>query len=169
MKNVFPALFALFVLAACNPRDTDRRGPTEFTYNNTTYEVPNGYLIDFGANGNATYDWDLYLTSESISKGGFFGLTGTGDYIYLDLNVSNPDGLLAGTYNWSATRDDFSVVVGTTALDYNLGTFEGTAIDAVDGTVDISILGITTTITFTLTLADGNTVSGTWSGTLDHV
>lgn len=174
MNQVYPVLFALFAVAAftsCNPRDDDDDfgGPTEFTYNDTTYDVPNGYLISFGDNGSGIYDLDVYLTSESITPGGPFGITGIGDYTYLDLNVSNEDRPLAGNYNWSATRQDFSLVVGTLALDYNLGTFEGNALDARDGTVNIRIRANNTTITFNLTLSDGSTVTGEWSGVLENV
>lgn len=105
MNQVYYVLFTLFafsVLTSCNPRDDDDDfgGPSEFTHNDTTYDIPNGYLIDFGTNGSGIHDWDVYLTSESITQGGAFGITGIGNYIYLDLNVSSSERLLAGNYSW---------------------------------------------------------------------
>jgi hypothetical protein len=71
MKNFFFALIAMVaftVFSGCNKDDDDMGVKNEFTYDGTTYSIPNGYLSSLGANGNGTFDYDIYLTTASITK-----------------------------------------------------------------------------------------------------
>jgi len=91
-----------------------------------------------------------------------------GDYVYLDLNSISTTGLVAGTYNWSNSRTGFSIVPGSaTYLNYDFSAFTETTLAATAGTVDIAISSTETTVTFSLTFADGKTVTGEWKGVLD--
>lgn len=173
MKNLFFALIAMIaftVFSGCN-KDDDDMGTTvknEFTYDGTKHSIAKGYLSSLGSNGNGTFDYDIFLTTAGITKGGAAGLTGMGDYVYLDLNSISTTGLVAGTYNWSNSRTDFSVVPGSaTFLNYDFATFSGTTLAATAGTVDVAISGTETTVTFSLTLTGGKTVTGEWKGVLD--
>lgn len=175
MKNLFFALIAMVaftVFSGCN-KDDDDMGTTvknEFTYDGTTYSLANGYLSSLGSNGNGTFDYDIFLTSAGITKGGPLGLQGMGDYVYLDLNNTSATGLVAGTYNWSNSRTDFSIVPGSaTYLNYDFATFSGTQLDATAGTVDVAISGTETTVTFSITVTGGKTVTGEWKGVLEDI
>ncbi len=173
MKNLFFALLTITAFTVFTGCEKDEEEPTtvrkEFTYDGTTYTITKGFLNNFGRNLNDTYDWDIFLTTEGITKNGT-RFAGEGSYIYLDVNTNSNEGLVAGTYNWANTRENFTLVPGTViAIDHNFTTNAGTNLQATDGTVDIAINGMETTITFTLTLNDGKTVSGEWTGVMEDI
>ncbi|MEL6658316.1 MAG: hypothetical protein AAFN81_11580 [Bacteroidota bacterium] len=173
MKNLFFALLtitAFTVFTGCNNDDDEpAAAKTEFTYDGTTYDLAGGFLNNFGQNLNGTYDWDIFLVTEGITKNGS-RFAGEGSYIYLDVNTDSDAGLVAGTYNWSNTRENFTLIPGTVvAIDHNFSTNAGTNLQVGDGTVDIAINGMETTVTFTLTLTDGKTVSGEWTGVMEDI
>ena len=174
MKNLFFALFAIFaftVFSGCE-KDEEPAEPmiqNEFTYDGTSTELAKGFLNNFGRNLNNTYDWDIFLTTEGISKNGS-RFAGEGSYLYLDVNTDSADGLVAGTYNWANTRENFTVVPGTVlSIDHNFSTQAGTTVRATGGTVEIAIDGMETTITFNLTMENGKTVTGEWEGILEDI
>jgi hypothetical protein len=175
MKNLFFAFLALYaftLFSGCNKDDDDMGSDVknEFTYDGTTYSLSKGFYSDLGSNGNGTYDLDIFLTTAGVSQGGFSGLTGTGDGIYLDLNTTTATGVVAGTYNWSNSRENFTIVPGSSILlDYNYETFTGTSISFTDGTVEIAVGGTGATITFSATTTDGKTVSGEWKGLPENI
>lgn len=174
MKNLFFALLtitAFTVFSGCSKDDDDpvTTIDNEFTYDGTTYDLAKGFINNFGRNLNDTYDFDVFLTTAGITKNGT-RFAGEGSYVYLDLNIDSSEGLKAGTYIWANSRINFSLVPGTVvAIDHNFTTNAGTNIQATDGTVDVAIEGMETTITFTLTLSDGKTVSGEWKGVLEDI
>ena len=163
-------MVAFTVFSGCNKDDDDMGVKNEFTYDGTTYSLANGYLSSLGSNGNGTFDYDIFLTTAGITKGGPAGLMGMGDYVYLDLNSISTTGLVAGTYNWSNTRTDFTIVPGSaTYLNYDFTTFSGTTLNATAGTVDVAINGTETTVTFSLTFTGGKTLTGEWKGVLEDI
>jgi len=162
---------SLFIFAGCGNDDDGMTGTVsnEFTYDGTTFTIPNGFLNGLGASLNGTFDWDIFLTSSGITSAGT-NLTGAGEFIYLDLNTDSETGLIPGTYTWGDSRENLSIVPGSLiSIDYNLSTFTGTQVTATDGTVEIAIDGTETTLEFTLTLSDGNTVTGSWRGVLQEI
>ena len=173
MKNLLFTLIALVaftsIVGCKKDKDDDMDTKSEFTYDGTTYSLANGYIDDFGSNGNGSFDWDVIITSSSITVDSVGDFSGMGDLVYLDLNSSDSTGLVAGTYNWSTTREISSIVDGSIGIDLDLATLMGTNISASAGTVDVAINGTETTITFNLTFADGKTVSGEWKGVLEDI
>ena len=167
-KFLFPFVAILVVASALSSckKDDDNNTQNEFTYDGATYTIANGFLRDSGPNSTTTHDWDVFLTTSGITSGATFGLTGMGDMIYLDLNCMSDTGLLDGTYNWSSSRDDFTIVDADVYLDYDVLNLLGTILPATAGSVTISSDGSETTVTFNLTFADGKTASGEWKGVL---
>jgi hypothetical protein len=55
-------------------------------------------------------------------------------------------------------------VFALVAMNFNLDTDTGLALEATGGTVTVSVSGDIYTVEFTLLLEDGKTATGTWSG-----
>ncbi|MEO0787461.1 MAG: hypothetical protein AAFY36_02300 [Bacteroidota bacterium] len=170
MSKYFFALLAIAIVpfTGCgNDDDSDGSTQNQFTFNGTSYNIANGFLEEFGSNGNGSFDWDVYLVSSGISVSGA-DLTGTGDLVYLDLNTDSSEGLVEGTYNFSNDRDNLTIVDGTVGVDFDLSGGGGTFAAVTGGTVTVDIDGNQTTISFNLTTNSGGNLTGNWRGTLQR-
>jgi len=135
--------------------------------------LENGFIAEFGSNGvvngTETFDFDVFLTTESITGEGTLGLSGTGDFLSLDLNTDSSTGLVAGTYNWSTTREAFSIVDGSVNTNFNTSTLSGTTVNANGGSVEVEINGSEVTLTVNLDLSDGSNLTGFYQGDLEGI
>lgn len=163
----FILLFAFAViLPSCSNDDDDDATSNSFTFNGNTVDIVNGFLFPFGDNGNGSFDFDVYLTTDGITQGGAFGLTGIGDLVYLDLNSGSSTGLESGTYSWSSSRDPFTIVDGLVASDFDVTTNSGTSTDATGGTVEVEVNGNEVTLTIDLETTSGSRITGFYNGVL---
>lgn len=123
-----------------------------------------GYLESYGQNSDGSYDWDVTLLSSGIN---YVNETGSGNIFYIDLNTSSENGLVTGTYNYSSERNEFTWVysqanIGVDSEDSSAGD----DYYIVSGTVDIVADGNNVTIEWNLETQAGETVTGSWDGTL---
>ena len=175
----FLLLFTVaLVLPSCSDDDDDDgSSSSSFVFDGNTIEVENGFIANIGPNGEIngteTFDFDVFLTDENISAGGTFGITGTGDFITLDLNTNSSMGLVAGTYNFSSSREAFSIVDGVVRTEFNTttnsGTLSGITLSANAGSVEVDINGSEVTLTVDLDLSDGSTLTGSYQGELEGI
>lgn len=173
MKLRFQTIFVLFLAlgvlsTSCgNDDDGGASSSNSFTLNGNSFDLERGFLTDFGENIDGSFDFDVTLTSSDIDFDGSTGyLSGMGDVVYLDLNSSSADGLVAGTYAFANDREAFTFVDATVGTDVDVYTGSGTSFLVTGGTVDVAISGSTTSLDFTLTLSNNDTVTGNWSGVL---
>ncbi|NNE27503.1 MAG: hypothetical protein HKN09_11730 [Saprospiraceae bacterium] len=145
--------------------DDDSNG--SFTFDGNNYTLSAGLIEDYGSNGNGSWDYDVTLVSDGISFAND-ELTGTGDFVYLDLNTSSNGGLESGTYNWSSTRGPLTIVSATVGLDFNVETLSGTGVNLTGGSVTVDVSGQDVTITLNLE-ATGMLLTGTYSGPLEEL
>lgn len=161
---------ALFAYTGCNKDDDDAGTKNEFVLNETTYELAKGFIQDYGANGNGSFDFDVTLTSEGVNYSDAQGIfSGTGEFIYLDLNSSLATGLVAGTYNFSSDRNAFTLVDGSIGTDYDLATFTGEDFSVIGGTVEVELVGNETRLSWSLSISNGTTVTGEFQGILRSI
>ncbi|SDL76212.1 hypothetical protein SAMN05421823_10850 [Catalinimonas alkaloidigena] len=153
------ALSVLFAVA-CGDRK-DPAPASNFKYDGKTYELNVGYYESYGANGDGSYDMDIFLMAESSDS-----TSSTLDGVYLDLNTSSAEGLVAGTYTFAEERKAFSMVDGSVSIHYNTVDETGDEYGIVGGTVEIAGTGSTYEITFDLTLDNSKQVTGTYKGKL---
>lgn len=171
MKRLrFLAFFflSLAIITTSCKKDDD---PTnnKFSYDGSTYTLEKGFLNDLGSNATGTQTWQVFLTSSGVDIVNF-SYKGSGEVVYLDLNNISTDSLVSGTYNWSDTRKNFSMVPDTEIfVDFGFGTSEGTKVLATGGSADVTVNGDEVTIDFTLTLENGKTVTGDFSGLLQDL
>jgi len=158
---ILAASFVIFTIASCKKDKNDPKD--QFTYDGETFELTQGYIEDYGDNGNGSYDFDITLVSNDIN---FIQETGIGHLVYLDLNTSNEFGLVEGTYNFSEEREAFTLVDGIIAISFDLDTETGELYNAISGTVIIEIDGNETKIEFNLVMANNKNVSGEFKGVL---
>lgn len=160
---------ALLSYTGCN-KDDDDGARNEFVLNGTTYALEKGFIQNYGDNGNGSYDFDITLTSGDINYSDAQQVfSGTGDFIYLDLNTSLETGLVAGTYNFSSDRNAFTIVDGTVGTDYDLAIGTGEDFDVIGGTVDIELDGNETRVSWSVSISNGTTVTGEFKGILRSI
>lgn len=172
MKNFWllgMALLAATAFLGCDNDDDDiPEFKNEFTYDGNTYALEKGYLANLGSNSNGTFDWDVTLSSSEVERS-LFGISGTGEAVYLDLNTDTEMGLVAGTYEWNDSRENFSIVQGSAAyVDFDFSAFSGTSVLVSGGLVDVAINGDVYTIEFELTIPSGEKITGQYQGMLEE-
>jgi len=118
-------LFVFFgMLISC---EEDSKPKKYFKYNGNTYSLDRGFFIDWGSNGNGSYDFDIYFISSSVKvDSSTTGFSGVGEIIYLDLNTSSEYGFVGGTYNYSEERLAFTFVGGVVGIDVEEEATKGT-------------------------------------------
>jgi len=167
--TMFGLLSFMLLISACK-KDKEESNLNQFTLNEESYDLAKGFLVEYGENSNGSYDWDVTLTSSSISYSESLGdFTGQGDAIYMDLNTSSATGLVAGTYNYSTIRDAFTFVVALAATDAIISSGTGTFVDLTAGTIDVSVNGNETTFDLDLRTSTGETLTGNFTGTLEEI
>jgi len=155
---------SVFLLNSCD-KDDVRAGSGSsnyFSYDGKTYNLDKGFLEYYGDNENGSYDFDVFLVSDSINYSipdeEYFGV---GNVVILDLNTSSARGLDEGTYKFSNERDTFSLVDGLVGIKVDAYTEEGEElVEIAAGEVDVSISGNNTTLDFDLTTTTNKRVRG---------
>ncbi len=157
---------ALFIFVACNTTEDDPSAPSAegyFTYDGTTYavvmEIINSYRENTGPGESGYYlDYTVLTSGVDWTTGDW---TGTGSGVTIDLN-SPTLSLAPGTYSWSDTRTDFTIIGAVVYIDYDFGADAGTAVMVSGGTLTVSVDEDTHTVEFTLT-AGSKTITGRYS------
>ena len=163
----------IMMITSCGDDDDEGdgggSGNNNFTIDGVTYDLSDGYLVDYGSNaGYDSYDWDVILTSSGLVPN-TSGATGEGDFVYLDLNTTSSTGLVAGTYDFADEREVNTIVDGEIGIDFVASTEEGEFSVVDGGTVTVSINGSVTTVSFDLDLVGGGTATGEFSGVLEEL
>jgi len=168
MKHLKIALFLLLVsFVVLNSCEDDSTPKNYFKYDGKTYSLSDGYIEDYGAN-NGSFDWDVYIVSSKLNYNGDW-FTGTGQVIYLDLNTSWENGLVSGTYTYSAERSTFTFVDGGVGINFNMDTETGTIVEIIGGTVEITITANEVLFEFNLIAEAGKTIKGRFKGVLTEI
>ena len=161
------------VTTSCSSDDDNIPAVTianEVTYDGNTYTLSKGFLEDYGDNGNGSYDFDVTLVSSGINYDSTnAAFTGSGQVLYLDLNSDNMAALSNGTYNFSTTRTAFSLVNAVVVVDFDATAQTGTGVQATGGSVVLTKDGTEYTILVECTIASGDTISGSYEGTLTTI
>lgn len=156
-------IFMLVLFTGCPPIDIGGSG--SFTYDGTTYPLTNGALEDYGRG-----DFDIVLASSNLNAALWEGV---GNVIWFDLVAPSAIGT-PGTYDWDGT-DGFLLFESALSFNYNATSGTGNWIEgdwekAASGDfLAISVNGSSYTIEFSVTLLDGNVVTGSFTGPLPIV
>ena len=133
------------------------KGTGSFTYDSTTYPLTNASIDDYQDGW-----FELYIASDGIDA---YEWTGTGNIMYFEL-YSPTGGIAAGTYDWN-TPGSYYLWWCSMGLNYDTATDSGTVEhDAVSGSISIAISGGTYTITWSVTMDDAKTITGSYTGTV---
>lgn len=166
LRVLFMLLLAVAMTSvSCNKDDDDNGSGDSFTYNGTTYDLSQGYIISYGNNGNESFDFDVVLVSEGLVLDADGDFSGTGDYVLLDLNTNSSAGLVDGTYTYDEDeedRDSFILTFGDAGINFNPASGSGTLLEANAGTVTVD----GDEITFDLTIPGGQKIEGSFEGML---
>jgi hypothetical protein len=136
-------------------------GSGSFTYDGSTYPLT-GAGIDIYP---AVPSFEVSIVSSGINVPPW---TGTGHIVWFDLTSPSTQGE-PGTYNWAFTAG-FELWEAAISFDYDADTDLGTWIDAdwalanSGDYITISVNGSTYTFEFSLTMDDGKTVTGSYTG-----
>ncbi len=170
MKNFKFLLFLLLSIGLCATAcQKEEEDPTNFfNLNGEELTLTKGFIESIGTTGNDIFDVDISFGSSEISYVND-DFVGTGDGIYLDLNTSQSPGLKEGTYNFSATRDDFTISFGMVAKNFDFGTLTGEDYSVTGGSATVAIDGTVYTVDFDLTIANGSRVTGNYTGSMQEI
>ncbi|WP_299210933.1 hypothetical protein [uncultured Dokdonia sp.] len=173
MKNLkLVVLFALvfnLVAVSCKSDDDNDTVASEntMTIDGEQFDVEVGFLSEFGANGDGSFDWDVVLFSDGFTiDTAEEEITGVGASLYLDLNTNSATGLVPGTYIFSNEIAEFTWVDAEGVINFNAETGNGTFFSAVSGTVVISGTGSDQLIVANLVDANGNALTASYRGLL---
>ena len=168
-------ILSVFLLSSCEKDDvrtsSGSGSSNYFLYDGQRYNIDKGFIENYGDNENGSYDFDVFLISDSIDYSiPDEDFTGVGDIIYLDLNTSSEDGLVDGTYKFSTDRDTFTLVDGLVGIKMDINTEEGEElVQIVAGEVDVSVSGSNTVIDFDLTTSTNKKVTGKFNKKLTYL
>ncbi len=164
-------LITPFFFAACSDDDDDNNNgmSNHFSYDGDTYSLAGGIMINYGQLwDDEAYNMDLFLHSDGLEFDPTVPrFTGTGDGVGIDFFSPEEDELVPGTYTFDPddTAEPFTFGSMTDmVLDFDASTEEGTILDIVGGTVEVSRSGSNYQISFDLVAEDGNEVTGYFSG-----
>ena len=136
-------------------------GSGSFTYDGQTYPLTGAGLDIFSGY------FEVNLVSSGINVAEW---TGTGNIVWFDLVSPSTQGA-PGTYDWAATGG-YELYDAGISFNYVADTGTGTwlyADDVLVSSVDyisIAVDGSTYTFEFSLTMTDGKTVTGSYTGTV---
>lgn len=147
----------------------------KFTINGISYLLSEGYVVDYGPNGNGSFDIDVTLSSTSLQN--ISEDINNLNVIRLDLNTSIDGKLETGTYTYGNDRDAMIMVSGLVGGDVSLstmGVLTGPILfNLKEGAVTVATADSIYTIGFDLS---GRTVggldltaSGSYTGTLKKI
>jgi len=134
-------------------------GSGSFTYDGTTYPLTGAGVENFA------WGFEVSIVSSGINVPLW---TGTGHIVWFDLTSPSTQ-VAPGTYDWAFTGG-FELWEASISWNYVAETDTGTWLDADDLTrnsgdyITISVSGSTYTFEFSLTMTDGKTVTGSYTG-----
>lgn len=138
----------------------------ELVLNGDSFSLDKGTLESYGENSDGSFDWDINLASSGVTiNQALAQLEGNGTIVYLDLNTNSETGLVDGTYNFGTDRNAFIMVDGDVGIDIDLTSQVGTISSVTAGSVTIA----GDKIDFDLTLANGDTAVGNYTGSLTRI
>jgi len=163
LKLAVVLLLVSLVFTGC--KKDDESSSNSFSYNGKSYELTQGFLVNYGSVSKSTvYNFDLYLLTSGINvETG----TGTGSYLYFEMFTDSSTGLGDGTYDYTDTYASLTFDYAKIYIDYNIETQSGSYAYIYDGTVTISKSGSTYTITIDCVDTNNKTIKGSYTGTLD--
>ncbi|AZQ43273.1 hypothetical protein [Nonlabens ponticola] len=168
-------LLALFSISLSCTSDDDNDddnniGENFFTLGDDDYALTQGFIEDYGDNGNDSYDFDITLLGDGFEVDfDSEEIRGKGDAIYLDLNSDDMEDLSDGTYVFAQDRDSFTLVDAAVIIDYDIQEETGTQLAVIGGEVILSKSGNDYDITFDLDTQDRRTVTGSYRGSLSRL
>lgn len=160
----FAIIAGSLIVSSC---DHDENYAGRFSLNEKSYQLTNGFAElngIYGAGGKNYYYWIITLTSEGINIDNNKDFEGTGDAVILEIAAINDDRFVPeGMYSYS---DETAYSYGV-YLDYNTKTGTGTSyVSITDASVNIKGSDDGVKINFSITLANGGMVTGSYKGTL---
>ena len=152
----------LVLLSGCAKRELKNN---YFWYNGNNYQLHKGVLAYYGQNENGTHDFDLWFYSKSIT---FYDknmqFEGSGELIYLDLNTTTKTGLSTYSYQWNELREPETIRAAVCRINYDMKNMDGAYYTATEAAAEIIKSDESYSIDFSLTLKNGKTVTGNYTG-----
>jgi hypothetical protein len=176
-KTTLLAAMAVFFLISCSDDDDAApglafgTGTGQVTVEATNYPLDKGLVFNYGLNtGSDTYNFDIELYSGNLTVNPTTGITGIGNYLYLELHTDQSGGLANGTYTYGNATSNFALTDSELAVDYNFQTDDSSSFFNVNGgTVEVTRNGSNYTVALNLTLSGGSTLTGNYTGNLTAV
>jgi hypothetical protein len=156
----------LFFLGGNCDSDGNGGDGSSFTYDGTTYQVSQGWL-EYVGTGDGPHNFEFNMASSGVD---IVAMTGIGDAVLIDI-MSSTSPIAEGTYTYHGSGPPYApntFVDLWVIINHNLETDEGDHLGMAEaGTVTITeVSDSTISLNFDVTLDDGKTATGTWSGSV---
>ena len=147
--------------------DSNGGSAASFTYDGTTYEVSQGWLKYVEtAEEDDPHTFEFYMACSGLD---IVAWTGIGDAVLINF-MSSTSPIAEGTYTYHGTGPPYApntFIDLWVMINFNIETDVGDLYMAEAGTVTITeVSGSTISLDFEVTLDDGKTATGTWSGSV---
>jgi hypothetical protein len=145
--------------------DSNGGSAGSFTYDGTTYQVSQGWLEYVGTE-DGPHNFEFTMASSGVD---IVAMTGIGDAVLIDF-MSSTSPIAEGTYTFHGSGPPYApntFIDLWVIINFNLETDVGDIYMAEAGTVTITEVGDSTiSLDFEVTLDNGKTATGTWSGSV---
>lgn len=175
MKNLQKIVLSIILLGLTCALISNNTDINYFILDGEKYELTNAHTIVNGSGDDTKgYGFTLFITSSSLDLSNLFktGFSGKGNMLNFRLRSSSSEGITAATYSKNGGYKDYRPnTYGSIAafLDYeNKGKY-GAQYNVENGNVVIKVTGNIYTINFDLTLEDGKSLKGNYTGKIVHL
>jgi len=160
------------IMGGCKKEDS--KANNHMTHNGVEYQLDKGILESYGRWDDEGYGMDLVLLSPGFIiheiNGEIDSLSGIGHGIMFELFSNSSDKLDIGNYSWDENDDGipFTMIYSDAVMNWNIQTGDGMELEADNGELKIISSEGGYELSFSLTMEDGNTLSGFYKGTLKY-
>jgi len=170
-------MLVLFGVSCSDSSSSSTDAPADgnsFQYDGSTFELGAGFLIDYGAWTENSFNFDLILLGEGMQFD-FDNDTGsgTGPVLYFELFSESESTLASGRYTFNEDWETYGQA-GTFSFAWMVENLDLSDDDQdiepnffSGGTMDVERNGSNFVITFSGTMESENEISGAFSGTLE--
>jgi len=177
MKNLKTLILALIsisiVFAGCKKDEENDAPKNQMTIDGTEYELSQGVIENYGVwQSSEGYNFDVTLLTSGITihvvNDIIDSLSGIGSGVVFELYSYDSTNLASEIYDLdkdgNGTPGTFTY--GSVAIDYNVGTQQGTEKEFTEGILNVARDGENFQLSFECKTEDGTTVTGYYDGVL---
>jgi predicted heme/steroid binding protein len=174
LKPIFVLLMACLLITSCSEDDEDTDSKNFIAFDETSYDLSKGILINEGEYTEDIYLYDIELFTSDFEftydeDGDLDGIYGEGQALFLALFSEDADYPAIGEYTYSLSGEAGTFYYGEAYSYVNTDEYEYEYSAISSGTITVTASGNSYKISFDLTDEDGVNITGYYSGGLTYL